>query len=160
MADLIVNLYEKESFLKDNNVSLKSEDIKIKRLLSPNSDRLVEFVEAHFSTGWTSEVKAGVYKANPSCFVATNPEGEIVGFACYDATAKGYFGPTGVDPNYRGLNIGQVLLLTTLDAIKADGYGYAIIGGVNDKVAGFYARYVNFLKSETKPDLYNRLLNR
>lgn len=159
MADLIVNLYEKESFLNDNGVKLKDDNIKIKRVLSPNSDRLVEFVQTHFSIGWTSEVKAGVYKENPTCFVATD-SGNIVGFACYDATAKGYFGPTGVDPNYRGKNIGQVLLLTTLDALKNAGYGYAVIGGVNDKVAGFYARYVNFMKFETKPDLYSRLINR
>lgn len=159
MADLIVNLYEKEDFLKDNNVKVKNEEIKVKRLLSPNSDRLVEFVQKHFSIGWTSEVKAGIYKENPTCFVATH-NSEIIGFACYDATAKGYFGPTGVNEEYRGNNIGQVLLLTTLNAMKESGYGYAVIGGVNDKVAGFYGRYVNFIKYETKPDLYSRLINR
>lgn len=158
MADLIVNLYEKD-YLKDTDVKLKNDEIKIKRLLSPNADRLVEFAEKHFSTGWTSEVKAGVYKEHPTCFVATH-EGNIVGFACYDATAKGYFGPTGVDPNYRGNNIGQVLLLTTLEAMKDAGYGYGVIGGANASVQGFYAKYVNFLLYDKKPDLYNRLINR
>ncbi|HHT39347.1 MAG: GNAT family N-acetyltransferase [Acholeplasmatales bacterium] len=158
MADLIVNLYQKD-FLKESNVKLKNEAIKIKRVLSPNADAVVSFVGKHFSQGWASEVKAALYKDNPSCFIATL-EGEIIGFACYDATSKGYFGPTGIDPEYRGLNVGQILLLTTLEAMKAFGYGYAIIGGVSEKVEGFYAKYVDFLKSTAKPDLYNRLINR
>jgi len=158
MADLIVNLYEKD-YLKDTNISLKNDEIKIKRILSPNADNLVSFVSRHFSSGWASEVKAGIYKPHPTCFVATH-NGEIIGFACYDATAKGYFGPTGVNPEYRGNNVGQVLLLTTLEAMKEAGYGYAVIGGVSEKVQGFYAKYVNFLKYEVKPDLYNRLINR
>ena len=119
MADLIVNLYEKD-YVNDLKINLKSNDIQIKRLLSPNSDKLVEFVKMHFSEGWTSEVKAGVYKEHPTCFVAVK-DAKIVGFACYDSTAKGYFGPTGVDPEFRGLNIGQVLLLRTLEAMKEAG---------------------------------------
>ena len=158
MADLVVNLYEKD-YLNDTDVKLRDDSIKIKRVLSPNSDRVVEFVQKHFSIGWTSEVKAGVYKEHPTCFIAVKDE-KIVGFACYDATAKGYFGPTGVDEEFRGLNIGQILLLTTLESMKHSGYGYAIIGGVSDRVAGFYARYVNFHKLESKPDLYSRLINR
>jgi len=138
---------------------LKNPNIKIKRLLSPNSDNLVAFVEKHFSKGWTSEIKAAIFNPHPTCFVATH-EGQIIGFACYDATAKGYFGPTGVNPEYRGNNVGQVLLLTTLEAMKEAGYGYAVIGAVNEKVQGFYAKYVNFQKFEVKPDLYNRLINR
>lgn len=158
MADLIVNLYEKD-YLNDVDVKLRNDEIKIKRLLSPNADNLVEFVKTHFSEGWASEVKAGSYKEHPTCFVATHND-KIIGFACYDATAKGYFGPTGVDPNYRGNNVGQVLLLNTLEAMKHAGYGYAVIGGVNERVRGFYAKYVNFQVFDVKPDLYNRLINR
>jgi len=158
VADLIVNLYEKD-FLDDTNVKLKNKDIKIKRLLSPNADNLVKFVKDNFSDNWASEIKAGVYKNNPTCFVATH-NNDIIGFACYDVTAKGYFGPTGVNQNYRGNNVGQILLLTTLDAMKEAGYGYAIIGGVNKKVQGFYSRYLNFKVFESKKDLYSRLINR
>lgn len=158
MADLVVSLYEKD-YLKDLNIKLKNEEIKIKRILSPNADKLVEFVKEHFTEGWASEVKAGIYKEHPTCFVATH-EGNIIGFACYDATAKGYFGPTGVNPSYRGNNVGQVLLLTTLEAMKEAGYGYAVIGGVGEKVEGFYGKYLNYKKFEAKPDLYNRLINR
>jgi|SRR5690554_645650 len=158
MADLIVNLYEKD-FINDNQVKLKNEKIKIKRLLSPNADSLVNFVSKHFTSGWASEVKAAAYKSNPSCFVATH-QGEIIGFACYDATAKGYFGPTGVNSDYRGNNIGQVLFLTTLEAMKEAGYGYVIIGSVGKSVKGFYSKYVTVQEIDIKPDLYSRLINR
>lgn len=158
MADLIVNLYEQDDFMS-NDVTLRNKDIKIKRLLTPNADALVKFVETNFTLGWASEVKAGIYKENPTCFIATI-NNEIIGFACYDATAKGYFGPTGVSVKYRGNNIGQILLLTTLNALKSDGYGYAVIGGVANNVADFYGKYVNFIKYESKTDIYSRLINR
>ena len=158
MADLVVNLYQKD-FLQDTGVKVRDNEIKIKRVLSPNADAVVEFVNKHFTPGWASEVKAGLYKPHPTCFVAVH-NAEVVGFACYDATAKGYFGPTGVNPDYRGKNLGQALLMHTLEAMKQDGYGYAIIGGVNDKVTGFYQRHLDLVKIDQKPDLYNRLLNR
>ena len=34
----------------------------------------------------------------PKCFIATE-NGKLIGFACYDATAKGFFGPIGIDPD-------------------------------------------------------------
>ena len=52
----------------------------------------------------------------------------IVGFACYDVASKGIFGPVGVREDYRGKGIGKTLLLTSLLAMKKEGYAYAIIG--------------------------------
>ena len=42
---------------------------------------------------------------------------------------RGFFGPTGVDPAYRGKGIGKALLLKCLEAMRNEGYGYAVIGG-------------------------------
>lgn len=156
--DLIVNLYEKD-YLKETNIKLKNEEIQIKRILSPNADNLVKFVHEHFNESWASEVKAGVYKEHPTCFIATHNK-QIIGFACYDATAKGYFGPTGVNAEYRGNNVGQILLFKTLDAMKTAGYGYAIIGGVGENVEGFYKRHLTYVKYESKKDVYSRLVGR
>jgi len=158
MNDLIVNLYD-NNYLEDNYLELTSSEYKVKRLLSPNSDDLISFVKENFTNTWTSEVKSAVYKNNPTCFIVTH-NNAIVGFACYDATAKGYFGPTGVKDNYRGKNIGQTLLLKTLRAMKDDGYGYAIIGSVAKTVQGFYAKYIKFITVENNRNLYSRLLNR
>lgn len=63
-----------------------------------------------------------------------------MGFACYDATAPNFFGPTGVDEAARGRGIGYGLLLSVLYAQKAQGYAYAIIGGVGP--AEFYEKTV------------------
>jgi len=156
VKDLIVNLYEK-NFLKDTNVKLKNSEIVIKRILSPNSDDLINFVSLNFNLNWASEIKSSLYKDNPSCFIAVH-QNNIVGFACFDATAKGYFGPTGVNEKYRGQNIGQVLLLTTLNAMKESGYGYAIIGSVGSNVIPFYSKYLNVIESSSKPNIYNRMI--
>jgi predicted N-acetyltransferase YhbS len=65
------------------------------------------------------------------CFIATD-NGKIVGFACFDASAKGIFGPLGVDSNRRKENIGKALLIRTLEAMREYGYAYAIIGWVSE----------------------------
>jgi predicted N-acetyltransferase YhbS len=62
-----------------------------------------------------------------SCYIAQQDQ-KIIGFACYDAAALGYFGPTGVTENSRGKGIGKALLLACLLEMKLKGYGYAIIG--------------------------------
>src|SRR5690554_4382216 len=134
MHDLLVSLYNL-NFAENEKISA----IEVRRLLSPNADALVNFVEKHFSKGWASEIKAAIYTPQPKCFIALDGQ-KMIGFACYDATAKAYFGPIGVDETYRGKNIGTKLLYKTLEAMYHDGYGYAIIGGVNEKVASFYAK--------------------
>jgi predicted N-acetyltransferase YhbS len=65
----------------------------------------------------------------------------LLGFAAWDVTALGFFGPTGVDEGARGKGVGAALLLSVLRAMRGAGYGYAIIGaaGAPDfftKVAG------------------------
>ena len=152
--DLVVNLYQNK--LANNNIPiLKDENIVVKRLLTPNSDQLVEFINANFHKGWASEVKAAIYKPNPTCFIAVFKK-EIIGFACYDATAKGYFGPTGVNDKYRGLNVGQNLLFKTLLSMKEDGYGYAIIGG--GRIKDYYGKYLDIFVIDDESNLYNRLI--
>lgn len=155
--DLIVNLYQEK--LQTANVFIKNENIKIKRILSPNADHLVDFVLKTFNDTWASEVKAGAYSSNPSCYIATD-NGKIVGFACFDATAKGFFGPTGINPEYRGLNIGQALLIATLRAMKEAGYGYAAIGGTTEALSNFYGKYIDLFKIDSKDSIYSRLTYR
>lgn len=64
----------------------------------------------------------------------------VQGFACYNVTRPDYFGPTGVLESQRGRGIGRALLLQCLEALAAEGYAYAIIGGVGP--AEFYERAV------------------
>ena len=88
-------------------------------------------------------------------------DGQILGFACYDATALGFFGPIGVDPEARGLRIGQALLLTCLHAMAWEGYGYAVIGWC-DGAADFYRTVgaVEIPNSAPAQSVYSRLIQK
>jgi len=152
MKDMLVHLYNLDFADK-----MPAKDVRIVRVLSPNSDKVIAFVEAHFSKGWAAEVKAAVYRSQPTCFVALH-ENKIVGFAAYDATAKGYFGPIGVDQTLRGKNIGKALILHTLEAMYHDGYGYAIIGSAGDNVLEFYRKTVQAYDIEKPGNVYDRLI--
>lgn len=149
-TDLLVNLYE----LPPEETT--SSDIRYLRLLSPNIHQLEDFILAHFSKGWVSEIKVGCYQVNPTVFIAVKGE-KIVGFAGYDCTAKGFFGPTGVDPKHQGHGIGKNLLLKTLHAMKESGYAYAIIGGGKGK-AGFYQKCANATLIKSKESIYSRMI--
>ena len=148
--DMIVDLYQE---------IIKKPEFKyeIKRVLSPDSDLVLDFIGTHFSKGWVSESKSALYQPNPSCFIAVDDK-KIIGFACYDATAKGYFGPTGVDSAYRGQGVGKALLLTSLEAMRYDGYGYAIIGGVSEENRPFYANGCGAVPIENSKKIYERMI--
>lgn len=153
MQDLLVSLYNVDY----GDKYAKDESIKIVRVLSPNSDAVVNFVTKHFSKGWASEIKGALYQTTPKVFIAVK-DNNIIGFAAYDATAKGYFGPIGVDESIRGQNIGKALLLHALEAMYHEGYGYAIIGGVNDKVIPFYEKSCQAIRIDLKGNVYDRLI--
>ena len=70
-------------------------------------------------------------------------EGRIVGFAVYECSRRGYFGPTGVREDLRGRGLGAALLFRCLEAMREMGYAYAVIGGVGpqafyEKVCGAF----------------------
>lgn len=77
----------------------------------------------------------------------------MIGFACYNATAKGFFGPTGVSPEARGLGAGKALLIAALHAMREDGYGYGIIGAAGP--TEFYAKTVGATEiPDSVPGIY------
>ena len=102
-----------------------------------------EFVRGHFSPKWVSEVQVAFSRQPVACFIATK-DNEILGFSCYETTAKGYFGPTGVAESARGLGLGKALLFKALEAQREAGYAYAFIGGVGPKE--FYAKTVGAIE--------------
>lgn len=124
-CDMLVNLY---TLPKEPE---PAEGILIKRAWAGDMETILSFVREQFSAGWAHEVQKALMQLPSTCFLATK-NGELVGFACYDTTARGYFGPIGVLESMRGKNIGKTLLLHTLHAMKAAGYGYGIIGWVDD----------------------------
>ncbi|HAH32772.1 MAG TPA: GNAT family N-acetyltransferase [Elusimicrobia bacterium] len=126
MADLLVKLY---SLPESGGVcaALKEKGVEIKRAIGPEKSAVVGWVLANFSKAWASEADVAFSQNPPGLFIAVK-DGGILGFACYDATAKGFFGPIGVAETARTGGLGTGLLLRTLEAMREAGYGYAIVG--------------------------------
>jgi GNAT superfamily N-acetyltransferase len=101
---------------------------------------------------WCAEVEAAFARLPVSCFIAQR-EQSVIGFACFDATCANFFGPTAVAENERGHGIGRTLLLAALHAQQAQGYAYAIIGGVGP--AAYYEKTVGAVLIEgSTPGIY------
>lgn len=127
MPDMLVKLYDLEA-LAEPLGSLKDNEVIIRRAIPPEKNYILEWIGDNFSEVWVSEADIAMAAAPSKIFIAVK-EGELLGFACYDTTAKGFFGPTGVGEKARKKGIGTALLLKSLKALKESGYAYAIIGG-------------------------------
>ena len=91
--------------------------------------RYRRFVEETFGELWAVEADLA-YRHSPITAFVAEREGRIVGFAAYECTRRGFFGPTGVMPDERGRGTGGALLFRCLESMREMGYAYAIIGGV------------------------------
>ncbi|WP_262299536.1 GNAT family N-acetyltransferase [Microvirga sesbaniae] len=125
MGDLLVSLYAPAVEALGRRTART--DVTIRPVLAPERHVVLSWVERHFSQNWASEAAVAIGRQPSSCLIALS-NGELVGFACYDAIARGFFGPTGVAEASRGQGIGAALLHRTLQAMKDMGYAYAIIG--------------------------------
>ena len=151
-CDMIVNLTN----LPEMSINSK---VKIKRAFVGDKETILEFVESNFQKNWVYEVEHALMGDVSKCFIATE-EGKLIGFACYDSSSKGFFGPIGVLEERRKENIGQALLIRTLNAMKEYGYGYAIIGWVSD-AEQFYRKTVGaeFIKGgNPENSIYSNLV--
>jgi predicted N-acetyltransferase YhbS len=152
--DCLVNLYSRKMAALAQRVEGVEATIRV--ALPPELHIVQRWVRENFSEYWVSEVTAAMAHQPPSCLIAV-ADGELVGFACHDATARGFFGPTGVAESQRGKGIGLALLYHTLAAMKAQGYAYAIIGAVGP--SEFYANAVGAMPIEgDNEDIYQGLL--
>lgn len=138
------------------DLKFREEGIKFFRVLSPNIGKAVEFARS-FSEGWANECLAACTNHPATCMIAVKNR-QIIGFACFNATAKDYFGPTGVMKEEQGKGIGMALLKKCLLAMAAEGYAYAIIGGVGDAQT-FYEKSVGATVIErSSPGLYGTMV--
>lgn len=155
MADMLVKLYELPDINNANN-KLKELGIDVRRAIAPEKHVIIDWVRTNFGPAWASECEVAFTNHPVSCYIALE-NGNVTGFACYDATCRNFFGPTGVGKEARGKGIGSVLLLKCLYAMEAEGYGYAIIGGAGPE--DFYARIVAATAIEGSiPGIYRGML--
>ena len=157
MPDLLVKLYE----LPDAGSTQSSawpDGVHIRVAMAYEKGAVVEWVQEHFGPAWASECDVAFANRPISCHIATRT-GAILGFACYDSTCRGFFGPIGLVESMRGQGIGRALLLSCLHAMAAIGYGYAVVGGVQD--VQYYARAVGAIEIPgSVPGVYRDRLNK
>jgi GNAT superfamily N-acetyltransferase len=128
--DMLVKIYD----LDDDwhfMAGQKNQGIIIRKPIGPEKHLIIEWVSETFGLAWAAETDAALGNRPWTCFAAVKKEA-FIGFACYDATALGFFGPIGVDPSHRGGGTGRALLLACLLDMKLKGYGYAVVGSVKD----------------------------
>lgn len=131
MIDMIVRLHELED-PSELYAGVEEKGIILRRASAYERHIVADWVGKHFSPKWVSEVKVAFSRQPVSCFIATRDK-EILGFACYETTAKGFYGPTGVSEAARGTGIGKALLFKCMFALKEAGYVYGVIGGVGPR---------------------------
>ncbi|MFN2509489.1 MAG: GNAT family N-acetyltransferase [Chthoniobacterales bacterium] len=151
--DLLVKLYALPALAP---LEPAPENVTIRRAFAAEKTLLARWIGQHFSDAWASESEAAFARLPVSCFVAT-AENRLVGFACYDATARGFFGPIGVTERERHHRVGRALLLSALHDMAGQGYGYAIIGGAGSQE--FYRQHVDVMEIPgSVPGFYRGML--
>src|SRR5438034_7553814 len=126
MPDLLVKLLRLPP-LDASLDEVKRARITIRRAQPFEMSKVREFVEKNFSVAWADEISVGFANKPVSVYLAVL-EKEIVGFAAYECTRRGFFGPTGVIERVQGRGIGKALLLACLWGLREMGYVYGIIG--------------------------------
>jgi predicted N-acetyltransferase YhbS len=154
MIDMLVRLYD----LPDSGelyARVAAEGVTLRRARAFEKHTLAAFART-FSEKWASEVEVALSRQPVACFIATRDK-RVIGFACYDTTMRGFFGPTGVAEEARGLGLGKALLFKSLEALRDTGHAYAIIGGVGPKE--FYAKVCGAIEIPgSDPGIYGDIL--
>ena len=154
MADLLVRLNDLPVFEAEQKV--RDAGIVLRRGNSFERDVILDWIGRHFYGPWVSEAALALSQQPATIYVAVK-DGVLLGFACYDTSAKGFFGPTGVDEAARGQGIGEALLITTLKGMRDAGYGYAVIGAPGP-VAGYQKRLDALEIPKSEPGIYAGML--
>lgn len=154
--DMLVPLYKLDQ-LEDRVARMHDQGITIRRAMPYERDQVIAWVRRMFATegpGWAGECEVALSRVPATCHIATR-DGQLLGFACFDATARGIFGPTGSHPESRGMGIGAALLQISLAAMREAGYAYAVIGGAGGHVKTFYEKAAGAIEIEdSEPGMY------
>lgn len=155
MPDMLVKLYNLPSS-RQVIADLAEQGISIQRAMAPDKVRILTWIGEKSSLAAQGEADV-CFSRNPiSLFLAVQNK-QILGYACYNATALDFFGPTRVLDNMQGKGLGKALLLRSLEALRDEGYAYAIIGGVGP--AAFYEKCVHAILIEgSTPGIYRHFL--
>lgn len=153
--DLLVNLLKLpplEAALRE----VEKSSVKVRRAQPFEITPVRAFIEREFALAWADEVSVGFSNKPVSVFIATVDQ-QLVGFAGYECTRRGFFGPTGVVERLQGSGIGKALLLASLWSLRELGYVYAIIGRAGP--VDYYQKTVGAIViPDSDPGIYTDLL--
>lgn len=155
MADMLVKLYPLPTAPGLEN-ALREKGIVTKKALGPDMSKIVAFTEENGHPGWADEIRICFTNHPASCYIAVKNK-EIVGFGCYETTARGFFGPTLVKSSERRQGIGKVLLLKCLESLRELGYAYAFIGWPAEDAIHFYQEATGGIMIPGGAGVYTRL---
>ena len=160
MADMLVKLYKLPE-LQPALDALKLLNVFVRPARIGEDHEIAPWISRHFSSGWSYGIRYAIERDPCSTFIAVEkqfadperknlyeqPNEQLVGFACYDVSNRGVFGPIGVQPSHQGRGIGRALLLTALHAMWSENYAYAVVGW-----AGPVAWYERIVSAEVIPN--------
>jgi GNAT superfamily N-acetyltransferase len=145
--DMLIKLYPPETLQAADAAGAA-----VRKPIGPEHAAITRWVAGRFGPGWASEVQVALSNRPVTCWIATR-DTVLLGFACFDATARGFFGPIGIDDAARGQGVGAALLRACLHDMRSFGYGYAIAGGVG--APGFFHRVAGAVEiADSSPGLY------
>ena len=153
MPDLLVNLLKLPAY-----ENLPTREFVVRRAQPFELTAVRDFVSTNFSQSWADEISVAFAHQPISVFIATIDR-ELVGFAAYECTRRGFFGPTGVAEAAQGKGIGKALLFAALSALREMGYVYAIIGAAGP--VRFYRQTVGaIIIPDSEPGIYSDALKK
>ncbi len=155
--DMLVKLYELPD-IAPSLTELKQQGIEIRPAMPLEKHLIIDWVRDSFGRGWASECEIAFSRHPITCHIAVALD-KLVGFACFESSCKGFFGPIGVDKSRRRQHVGKALLLSGLHAMAAMGYAYGIIGGVGP--SEFFAKAAGATEIEgSSPGIYRSRLKK
>jgi len=107
--DMEVDLKQVNLDTRATAARLATEGIVVRRAYGADIPATAAFALQTFSLGWQIEVEEARRFSPPPLNIAIYRD-QVVGFAAYDVTGYGRFGPTGTRPDMRKRGIGSVLL--------------------------------------------------
>ena len=157
MPDLLVKLYDLPASAPVLE-RLKQTGIEIRRAVAAERATVAEWIAQEFSRGWACECEIAFTRQPIGCLLATQGEA-LCGFSCYGVVCPDFFGPLGVGAHWRKQEVGTALLLAGLDALRAQGFAYGIIGWAGP--VGFFEKAVGATIIEnSEPGIYRGMLTK
>nr|QFF92379.1 GNAT family N-acetyltransferase [Rathayibacter sp. FH 236] len=148
--------------VSDRLVIVDNRRIEVRRPRASEKAFIIDYISNRWGRGWGSEMEVAFHNQPFSCLVAVTVgsrepiEDWLMGFMSYHSTAPGFTASTAIDPRVKGSGLGlaDALFSRALAEIAADGFDYAILGGVSRRTALLRASVNSFTIPGSYPGVF------